>query len=274
MAPIQCTYLGYPNSTGLKTVDYRIVDVHTDPPGLTEKISSEKLIRLPETMWCFTPMTQVDLDPVPPNEKNGYITFGTANYLPKLNDTHLRRWAKLLTKMPTARMIIKSLTLNDMPTCEQYLRRLVSIDFPIKQVTLCGGRNHEDHLRTYNQIDIGLDPYPYHGTTTTCEALWMGVPVVTLAGRSHVSRVGASLLRTVGLPDLVAENEEEYLDKAFALASDPARIREIRSSLRQRMESSVLMDPKKFVPQLEEAFEEMLRRKEHPLARKAKKSSL
>ncbi len=268
MAPIQCTYLGYPNTTGLKTVDYRIVDVHTDPPGLTEKISTEKLIRLPESMWCFNPLTEVDFDPIPPHEKVGYFTFGTFNYLPKLNDTHLRRWAKLLRKTPNSRIMIKSLTLNDKPTCDQYFKRLIALDFPMKQITLCGGRSHEDHLRVYNVVDVGLDPYPYHGTTTTCEALWMGVPVITMAGPSHVSRVGASLLHSVGLSDLVAQNEDEYIEKAFALATDHERLREIRSTLRERMQKSALMDPKIFVPQLEEAFEEMLRRKEHPMARK------
>lgn len=267
VAPIQCTYMGYPNTTGLKTVDYRIVDQKTDPPGMTEKISTEKFIRLPETMWCFNPLTEVDFEPIPPSEKAGYITFGTANYLPKLNDIHLRRWARLLQRLPNSKILIKSLTLNDVPTCEQYLKRLISLDFNIKQVLLCGGRSHEDHLRIYNLIDIGLDPYPYHGTTTTCEAMYMGVPVVTLAGRTHASRVGASLLPTVGLGDLVAETEEELLDKAEALARDPERLRAIRSSLRDRMKSSPLMNPQLFVPHFQEALEEMLRRKEHPLRR-------
>lgn len=242
-APIQVTYLGYPNTTGLVNMDYRLTDNWADPPGLTDDYYTEKLIRLPRCFLCYQPSPTapqvIDL----PAKSMGRITFGCFNNLPKITPEVIALWSKILQSVPNSRIILKIRWFDDQPTRDRYLSLFADCGIDSRRVKLIGvipDPNH--HLAFYGNIDIALDPFPYHGTTTTCEALWMGIPVITLAGQTHVSRVGVSLLTTVGLPELIASTPQEYVDKAVALASDLPTLSQLRANLRQQVAASPLCD--------------------------------
>ena len=214
-APVQVSYLGYPGTTGLSEMDYRLTDSLADPPGKTESIHSEKLLRLPVCNWCFSePDDAPPVGPLPA-ETVGSICFGTFNNFAKASPAIMDLWAAILIAMPSSRLIIKSRGLGEKSLHERIHQHFASRGVPADRLEI---RGHEpnviSHLAAYNQMDIALDTFPYHGTTTTCEAIWMGVPVVTLAGQTHVSRVGVSLLSTVGLPELIAQSAEEYVSIA------------------------------------------------------------
>ncbi|MHC5599200.1 MAG: tetratricopeptide repeat protein [Nostoc sp.] len=241
--PIQVTYLGYPNTTGLVNMDYRLTDHWADPPGLTDDYYTEKLIRLSRCFLCYHPSPAapqvIDL----PAKSMGRITFGCFNNLPKITPEVIALWSQILHSVPNSRIILKIRWFDDQPTRDRYLSLFTECGIDSQRVKLIGmipDPNH--HLAFYGNIDIALDPFPYHGTTTTCEALWMGVPVITLAGHTHVSRVGVSLLSTVGLPELIASTPQEYVDKAVALASDLPRLSQLRVNLRQQVAASPLCD--------------------------------
>ncbi|MBG1270968.1 tetratricopeptide repeat protein [Nostoc sp. WHI] len=242
-APIQVTYLGYPNTTGLVNMDYRLTDNWADPPGLTDDYYTEKLIRLPRCFLCYQPSPTAPAVIDLPAKSMGRITFGCFNNLPKITPEVIALWSKILQSVPNSRIILKIRWFDDQPTCDRYLSLFADCGIDSRRVKLIGvipDPNH--HLAFYGNIDIALDPFPYHGTTTTCEALWMGVPVITLAGQTHVSRVGVSLLTTVGLPELIAYTPEEYVDKAVALASDLPTLSQLRANLRQQVAASPLCD--------------------------------
>jgi predicted O-linked N-acetylglucosamine transferase (SPINDLY family) len=260
-APVQVTWLGYPNTTGLDTMDYRLSDAIADPPGLTERFHSEKLVRLPGGFLCYAPPKECPEVGEAPQYRNGGVTFGCFNNLPKVSPEMVALWAVLLRRLPGARLILKNYGLAAerarRELREQFLGHGIAgdrIDLRTPDTTLV------EHFSKYGEVDIGLDVFPYNGTTTTCEAMWMGVPVVTLAGATHVSRVGASLLTNVGLPELVAETPEQYLDIAQRLAIDVERRRALRTGMRARLLTSRLLDASGFVRDLEAAYCEMLAR--------------
>ncbi|HTW95999.1 MAG TPA: tetratricopeptide repeat protein, partial [Tepidisphaeraceae bacterium] len=238
-APVMVEYLGYPNTSGLQVMDWRLTDEKADPAG-AEALHTEKLMRLPETAWCFYPISGEP--PLAADDRRG-VVFGSFNDFAKLNTPLLHQWARILNRVSGSRLLIKNRSTGQ-PSVQRKLRReLEGFGVSWDRVELVLPQfQHEEHLRTYNAIDIALDTFPYHGTTTTCEAMWMGVPVVSRAGQSHVSRVGVSLLKSVGLDDLVGRDEEEYADLAVRLAEDRQRLRELRRTLRQRMKESALMD--------------------------------
>jgi predicted O-linked N-acetylglucosamine transferase (SPINDLY family) len=259
-APVQVTYLGYPATTGLDAIDYRLTDALADPPGQTESFCTEQLVRLPQTAWCYQPPESSPPVSALPSLVNRFITFGSFNNFTKINEELLAWWAQILNRVPRSRILLKALALN----CDFARERTLGVmrDFGIDsdRIDLRGFVPAADHLALYNQVDIALDTYPYHGTTTTCEALWMGVPVVTLAGQSHVSRVGASLLTTVGLADLIAETPTQYVQIATSLAIDPPRLQAIRSTLRGHMQRSPLMNAPVFAHNVEAAYRLMWRK--------------
>ena len=256
-APVQVTWLGYPDTTGLCTVDYRLTDALADPPGLTDALCTEQLIRLPRTAWCFGPPDTV---PMPPRTDPAPFTFGSFNHFAKVTDAMLRTWARLLQALPEARLLLKTRSLADATVQEQVRETLLAAGVAPDRVALCGWLGtYAEHLVSYAAVDIALDTFPYNGTTTTCEALWMGVPVITLAGQTHVSRVGASLLSHVGLPELVARDPDDYVRIALRLAADRARLADLRRNLRRRMEQSPLMDAPRFAADIEAAFRRMWR---------------
>jgi protein O-GlcNAc transferase len=256
-APVQVSYLGYPDTTGIAAMDYRITDSRVDPPDDCDRFSVEILHRLDPCAWCFRPHEPSPPVP-PPRDDHGPITFGTFNALPKLNDPLIATWAEILRALPDARFLIKALALGEAPTAETLRERFAAHGVAAERVDL---RSHTDdatqHLAAYGGIDIALDTFPYNGTTTTCEAMWMGVPVLTLAGRSHAGRVGASLLAAVELEELIAANREAYVQIAVGLAWDRGRLTGYRQTLRPRMLASPLMNGFDFTRRLEAAYRSM-----------------
>ncbi|MES2920553.1 MAG: tetratricopeptide repeat protein [Verrucomicrobiota bacterium] len=257
-APVQVTYLGYPGTTGLSAMDYRITDALADPPGLTDAQHSEQLIRLQGCAWCYGPDTEALLGPGPAADR-GHVTFGSFNNLAKVNERMLRVWARIIEAVPGSRLLLKSAGFLSMAARKRTREALISgTDISEERLDIRGPEDsHQAHLELYREMDIALDTFPYHGTTTTCEALWMGVPVVTLAGRSHVSRVGVSLLTNAGLPELVAESEDEYIRIAVELAQNTERLSTYRASIRDTMRGSGLLDASLFAKEFEAAFRQM-----------------
>jgi protein O-GlcNAc transferase len=257
-APVQVTWLGYPNTSGLGAMDYRITDSLSDPPGVADGAYVEKLIRLPGTFSCYEPSPQSpDVGPLPA-ARTGFLTFGCLNNFAKVTPGMITLWAQVLADTPGSRLLLKSNGLSDPDTRELVVHSFAAAGVGRERLELDGqARSVADHLALYHGVDIALDTHPYNGATTTCEALWMGVPVVTLAGRTHASRVGASFLTQVGLSSLVASSPDGYRRACRELASDLASLSMLRSSLRGRMRGSTLCDGALFTRRLEEAFESM-----------------
>jgi len=261
-APVQVTWLGYPNTTGLDTIDYRITDAVSDPVGQTEAWQSEQLIRLPETFSCYRPSPVAPDISELPALKNGYITFGSFNHFAKINPAVLDLWARLLVRLPSARVLLKARSLSDPETAAHVLKAFAGRGIGEGRITLrSDDLSVPAQLGLYHGVDIALDTFPYNGTTTTCEALWMGVPVVTLAGQTHVSRVSTSLLTHLGRPEWIAHSEDEYIEKCAGLAADLPRLAEMRARQREHMRLSPLCDAARFAAHLEEAYREMWRRR-------------
>ncbi len=259
-APIQVSYLGYSNSTGVSTIDYRIADAYTEPLATamgTPQISMEKIIRMSPSYFCYQP--HPDSLEIPANSLpallNGYITFGSFNNYAKLSPFIIELWAKLLHRLPTAKLLIKTRSLEDEDTSQHLQAQFAQYRIAAARLILMKfAPTTSDHLRSYHLIDIALDSYPYNGATTTCEALWMGVPVVTWVGNRHVSRMGLSILSTVGLTQLIANTAEEYLEIGTHLANHLTELQQLRKGMRERMQGSPLLDAKRFTRQLEENY--------------------
>jgi protein O-GlcNAc transferase len=254
-APAQVTWLGYPNTTGLATVDYRLTDAIADPAGVTDPFHSEKLVRLDGGFLCYRPPAEAPPVGPAPSLKHGFVTFGSFNHPAKLSDATVRAWAELLARVPDSRLLLKYKIFDDATTRTHYQDRFVAAGLDLGRLDLLGFIDDpRGHLAAYDRIDLALDPFPYNGTTTTCEALWMGVPVVSLAGDRHAGRVGASLLHRVGLDALVAEDVAGYVTVAAGLAADSATLSALRASLRGRLETSPLLDGPGFARTIEAAF--------------------
>ncbi|MFZ5908183.1 MAG: tetratricopeptide repeat protein [Nitrospirota bacterium] len=257
-APVQVSWLGYPNTTGLPTIDYRIVDRHTDPPGTAEQYYTERLFRMPETFLCYEPDRETPDIAVSPFLISGHVTFGSFNNFAKETPEVLALWAEILRQVADSRLILKARSFIDSRTRDEVLSAFAvhGID-PARIELLSLATSFSGHLGIYSRIDIGLDPFPYNGTTTTCEALWMGVPVITLAGNTHASRVGASILTNVGLSELIATSQDEYVGKAVYLAGDLEKLESLRRGLREMMKQSPLTDAGRLVKNLEDSYRQM-----------------
>ncbi len=254
LAPVQVSYLGYPATTGNPAIDTRLVDSRSDPPG-SEPLCTERLVRLDPCAWCFgEPAHSPEITP-PPAGAQGPITFGSFNNLSKTVPAVLDAWAALLARVPGSRLMLKNGAFVDARTRERVGCELAARGVPGDRVELLAPtRDAGGHLAAYARIDIALDTFPYAGTTTTCEALWMGVPVVTLAGGMHAGRVGVSLLGVLGLDRFVAPDIERYIGAAASLACDRAGLAALRSTLRERMRRSPLMDRAHFRSRLHAAY--------------------
>jgi len=257
-APIQVTWLGYPDTTGLEVIDYRFTDAVADPEGEADRYASETLIRLSEGFHCYSPIYDAPPTAEPPFSKAGYITFGSFNNMSKVSENVVALWAKILQQTPRSRLFLKSRQASDPSTLSRYLNLFSENGIASERVIISPRvMSREEHLSLYNRIDVGLDPFPYNGTTTTFEALWMGVPVITLCGNRHVARVGASILTRLGLTDLIAENENDYISKAVRLAGNKHQLMELRGSLRGRIQQSPLCDAEGFARAVESAYRKM-----------------
>jgi protein O-GlcNAc transferase len=260
-APVQVTYLGYPNTTGLGTMDYRITDSIADPAGITDKWHTEELIRLQNCFLCYKPPEGtpdiIDL----PVTKSGYITFGSFNNRAKITQRSIDAWSKILHALPDSRLVLKAKSLTDPQVKKELLDLFARNNIDPGRITVLGfTASKEDHFNLYTTIDIALDTFPYNGTTTTCEALWMGVPVIALKGDIHVSRVSLSILSNIGLAELAADSADDYIAKAVNLARDTGRLNYLRHNLRTMMKESPLMDARSFVLNLENEYKTIWRK--------------
>jgi predicted O-linked N-acetylglucosamine transferase (SPINDLY family) len=260
-APVQISYLGYPCTTGLPTIEYRITDAVADPVGKTEHLHSEKLVYLPDCAWCFeAPEGAPGVAPLPAIQ-SGHITFGCFNNMAKWNTDLYEMWIAILNEVPDSRLRLKARTLLDAPVRTELVEFFKSKGIEEARLEFSGHTpSIAQHLAEYNKVDIALDSYPYHGTTTTCEAMWMGVPVVTLCGNFHLARVGASLLAAVGLSELVADSRENYVQVSAKFASDREKLAQLRAGFRERMLASPLMNAKAFAQNMGNLIESAVKK--------------
>jgi len=256
-APVQVTWLGYLNTTGLEAMDWRITDARATPEGLFDSLHSEKLLRLPDSQWCYEPPDRCPAVVPPPSAHADLCTFGAFSTPAKINAQVIEVWSRLLRSVPRSRLLIVANGLTSIPT--DYRERFTRQGIDQKRLDLVPSKAFDDYLALHGSVDVILDTFPYTGGTTTCHALWMGVPVVSLVGDTATSRGGASLLSSVGLPELVAETPDQYLDIAAAHARDPQRLASLRATLRERMRSSALTDAVRFTRHLENAYRTMWR---------------
>jgi predicted O-linked N-acetylglucosamine transferase (SPINDLY family) len=259
-APVQITWLGYPNTTGLPAMDYRVSDDICDP-ATENGGGAETVLRLPHGFHCFQPFSDTPDVAPPPCLARRHVAFGSFNTIVKLSDATLQAWAAILERVPGARLAIKNNGRVDAKTLEAQRRRMTACGLdPARVAFLPYEKGPSDHLARYGEIDIALDPFPYNGTTTTCEALWMGTPVITLCGDRHAARVGASLLTHVGRPEWIARTTDEYVRIAASLAADRAALGALRSGLRAALQASPVCDRTRFAQAIEAAFRSAWRR--------------
>jgi predicted O-linked N-acetylglucosamine transferase (SPINDLY family) len=255
-APLQVTFAGYPGTTGLSAIDYRLTDPYLDPPGLFDHFYSEQSIRLPDSFWCYDPQeSDPSVNGLPAAEKR-YITFGCLNNFCKVNPVVLALWAQVLRAVEGSQLIVLA---GQGRHREDTLRLLEAEGVDRRRVTFTARRPRSQYLSCYHEIDIGLDTVPYNGHTTSLDSFWMGVPIVTLVGSTVVGRAGLSQLTNLGLQELIATSPEKYVQIAATLAQDRPRISALRSTLRERMEASPLMDAPRFARGIEAAYRQIWR---------------
>ena len=254
-APVQVTYLAYCGTTGLDAIDYRLTDPYLDPPGQEEPWHSEESVHLP-SYWCYRPL--IGMEALQPRRvsRGKQITFGCLNNFCKVTRPTREAWSQLLQRVPDSRLLLHA---RDGRHRRQFLKELEELGVSSSRIAFVGSVSSSRYFETYREIDIGLDPFPYGGGTTTCDALWMGIPVVTLVGQTPVGRGGLSILSNVGLSELAAYDVGQYVAIAAELAQDPRRLAGLQRTLRGRMESSALMDAAGFTHHLEAAYRTMWR---------------
>ena len=251
-APVQVTFAGYPGSTGVEAVRYRFTDPFLDPPGCNDTFHSEESIRLPATFWCFDPLEEIVAVNALPALREGHVTFGCFNNFCKINEPLLALWARILVEVPGSRLRV----LAPRGRCrEAFLGALKGIE--PSRVEFMTKAPRSEYLAWYHGVDMVLDTFPYNGHTTSLDALWMGVPVVSLAGEHPVSRAGWSQMSNLGRPELVTTSPDEYVHRAVQLARDIPRLAELRRTLRSQMEASPLMDAPRFARDIESAYRGM-----------------
>jgi predicted O-linked N-acetylglucosamine transferase (SPINDLY family) len=253
-APVQVTFAGYPGSTGLETIRYRLTDPFLDPPGRSDTFHSEESIRLPATFWCFDPLEEIVEVNDLPALREGCVTFGCLNNFAKINDPLVALWTRIMGEVPGSRLRL----LAPRGRCrEAFLGVLETRGIHPSRVEFVTKAPRSQYLTWYHGIDLVLDTFPYNGHTTSLDALWMGVPVVSLAGEHPVSRAGLSQMSNLGLPELVTSSPDEYVRIAVQLARDIPRLAELRRTLRSRMRASPLMDAPSFTRNIESAYRRM-----------------
>ena len=255
-APVQVSWLGYFATTGLKEIDYLVADPWTLLPS-EEQLFVEHIWRLPETRLCFTPPPfDIGVTSLPALD-SGHITFASFNNSSKITDSVVALWAQVLREVPNSRLFLKSPQLEEVRIRLAMQARFLAQGVDPSQLIFEGLSPRDQYLAAYNRVDIALDPFPYTGGTTSAEALWMGVPVLTLAGRSFLSRQGVGLLANAGLMDWIAENPQDYVDRARSHAKDLSTLSRLRTTLRQRVLTTPLFDAKRFASHFEAALRNM-----------------
>lgn len=255
-APRQVSWLGYVNTTGLPVIDYRLTDAVADPPGM-EPYYSEALLRLPDNFFSYEPPTLApEIGPLPALSGEG-ITFGSLNNLAKITKEVISLWAKILLHVPSSRLIMVGAPLADTFIKNRYLAMFAKHGVEANRLELLASLPMQDYLKLYNRIDIALDPFPHNGHTITCHTLWMGVPVITLAGNRYAARMGASVLSGIGLPNLIAHTPADYLELATTLAKDLDQLAHLRYSMRERMQQSPCCDTRRFAKDFMQAMQKI-----------------
>jgi len=254
-APIQLTYLGYPGTTGLAAMDYRITDRYADPDGIADAFYAERLLRLPDSLCCYRPTADMpEVSPLPALAR-GYLTFGSFNSFNKIDQSTIALWAELLRALPTARLMM--LTVPEGESRQHLIRRFAELGITAQRLEFHGKLPPAEFHRKFQEVDITLDPVLVSGGTTTCESLWMGVPVIALAGKRFITRVSYSFLSTAGFADFAAASPEEYIRIAAHLAGNLPRLAEIRAGLRAKVAASPLVDEAGFTRNLENLYREI-----------------
>ena len=252
-APIQISGVGYMNSTGLDCFDYFLSDVHC---AGDENFFTEKVIKLPHSHICYKPFINVEPASSPPCFKNNFVTFGTFNQFGKITDSMLTAWKKILDAVPKSHLLLKSEIFNSKDGNNFVGERLKNFGFDLSRVEMRPYTGN--HLVEYGDIDIALDTFPYTGGVTTCEALYMGVPVISLYGSRHGTRFGLSILKNVGLDELAVSTYDEYINRAIMLAGDWELLKILRKNLRTMMKKSPLMDSQNYVREIQDVFVKIL----------------
>jgi len=253
-APVQVAYLAYPGTTGLPTIDYRLTDPYLDPPGQNDGDYVEQSIRLPATFWCYDPQNDpLQVNPLPALEK-GYVTFGCLNNFCKVQEPAIRLWLRVLAQVSGSRLLLLSPEGDHRAALlEQFRRQGIAAD----RIEFVAVQSRPAYLQTYHRIDLGLDTLPYNGHTTSLDAMWMGVAVITRVGKTVVGRAGVSQLTNLGLTELIAQTPEQYVAIVVQLCGDLPRLAEMRATLRGRMLGSPLCDAARFARSVEGAYRQM-----------------
>jgi protein O-GlcNAc transferase len=257
-APVQVSWLGYLNTTGLTRIQYRLCDARTDPPGVADALHTEELVRLPFSQWCYRPLALIEPAPCAPFESNGFLTFGSFNVAAKVSPAVCKLWGEILRSVPESRLLMGGVPAGVIR--ERLLAAVVGTGVAPERITFAPRVPVEEYYRLYDTVDIALDTMPYGGGTTTLDALWMGVPVVTAPGRTPVSRSAASILEALELRAWVAAGPRDYVRLAVEHALAPSEVSALRRNLRQRMLASPLTDEARFARDLESAYRSMWRR--------------
>jgi predicted O-linked N-acetylglucosamine transferase (SPINDLY family) len=256
-APVQASYLGYLNTTGLAMMDYRITDPYADPEGVTDRFHTEKLIRLPHSLWCYAPPDESpDVGPLPMLARN-HVTFASFNNSAKVTPEVIALWAQILCAIPNAHLVMVTKGVGGVH--DYFTGAFAAHGVAPERIRQLGMQPFQDYLHLHSDVDIALDPFPYTGGTTTFHTLWMGVPVITLAGSRPFSRSGVSILSTLGLSDWIGNSPREYVGIAERMVADPDALRFLREGLRARMLDSPLCDAGRFTRSLENAYRTMWR---------------
>ena len=260
LAPVQATYLGYPATTGLTRIDARIVDHHTDPEAQGDT-ATENLVRLDRCFLCYAgPFAESEVNPTPAFERTGAFTFGSFNNAKKVGPAVIAAWAKVLERSPGAHLTLKGRGYDDVGVADRVLGEFERLGIKRDRVRILPRTDAvADHLRAYDNIDLALDTFPYNGTTTTCEAAWMGVPTVTPAGAHHAARVGVSLNHAMGLDAFTTDDIDGYIERASGLADDPRELIELRPAMRSRLRTSPMMDAEPHARAIEAAYRSLWR---------------
>jgi predicted O-linked N-acetylglucosamine transferase (SPINDLY family) len=256
-APVQVTFAGYPGTTGLSAIDYRLTDPYLDPPGLHDDHYSEESVRFFDSFWCYDPLDREPAVNPLPALANGFVTFGCLNHFGKVNRPVLRLWAEVMCAVAGSRLLLLA---PEGPQRQSTLDRLGEDGVSPERVTFVAHQPQQAYLGLYRHIDVVLDTFPYNGHTTSLDSLWMGVPVITLVGQTAVGRAGLSQLTNLGLLELIGGTPEDFVRIAVDLAGDPPRLGELRATLRGRMEASPLMDVERFARAIEAAYRSMWQR--------------
>ncbi len=257
-APVQLSHCGYPNTTGLKQMDWYITDSVADPSGLSERHFTESLLRIDPCFLCYTPSALATAAEIPHELRHRPVTFGCFNPLRKLSESTLDLWARVLDATPRSRLLLQARAFDDPGVAVRLKRRFARQGIDPDRID-CQGftRDEAAYFAAYHEVDIALDPFPYNGATVSCDALWMGVPVIAKTGSTHASRVAASILRAAGMPECVASSAEEYVRLASDMASDAQWLRGSRVARRALAMASPLMDATAYVRHFEKALRDV-----------------